>query len=119
MHESLGTPVYRELDQLLRKAIAEKHLLGFRYKGQERVAEPHDYGIQNGVVRLFCYQVGGRSSSRLPGWRLVDVSEIQDCEMLKRRFTGNREVPSGKHHQWDVIFIRVAAPEKATFNRRN
>jgi len=116
--ENNATTVDQEIDQLLRKAIAEKHLLRFGYKGQERVVEPHDYGIQNGVARLFCYQVGGRSSSKLPGWRLVDASEIQNCEMLERRFTGNREVPSGKHHQWDVIFIRVAPPEKSTSNRQ-
>ena len=78
------------------------------YNGQERIAEPHDYGIQNGILRLFCYQVGGQSSSRLPGWRLVDVSEMRDCEMLKQRFAGNREAPSGKHHRWDEVFIRVA-----------
>jgi hypothetical protein len=102
--------VSAETDRLLRKAIRTKHLLRFRYKAQERVAEPHDYGIQNGVVRLFCYQVGGRSSGRLPGWRLVDVSEMQDCEILERRFAGNREAHSGRHHQWDEIFIRVAAP---------
>jgi hypothetical protein len=104
--------VEEELDDLLRDAITEKHLIRFTYKGQKRIAEPHDYGIQNGIVRLFCYQVGGQSSSRLPGWRLVDVSEMQDCEMLKQRFAGNREAPSGKHHQWDEVFIRVAPPEK-------
>ncbi len=105
--------VDEEIDQLIRKAIIEKHLLRFTYKGQERIAEPHDYGIQNGIVRLFCYQVGGQSSSRLPGWRLVDVSEMQDCEKLERRFAGNREAPSGKHHRWDEVFIRVAPPERS------
>jgi WYL domain len=98
------------LDRLLREAIRTKHLLRFQYKNQERIVEPHDYGIQNGVVRVFCYQVGGRSSGRLPGWRLVDVSEMQDCEILDRRFAGNREAPSGKHHKWDEVFIRVAPP---------
>jgi hypothetical protein len=98
------------LDRLLCEAIQTKHLLRFRYKNQERIVEPHDYGIQNGIVRLFCYQVGGRSSSPLPGWRLVDVSEMQDCEMQQQRFGGNRETPSGKHHKWDDIFSRVAPP---------
>lgn len=105
--------IEKELDDLLRDAITKKRLLRFTYKGQERIAEPHDYGIQNGIVRLFCYQVGGRSGSRLPGWRLVDVSVVQDCEMLTQHFVGNREAPSGKHHRWDEVFIRVAPPEKA------
>jgi hypothetical protein len=102
-----------QIDQLIRNAITEKHLLRFTYKGQERIAEPHDYGIQKGIVRLFCYQVGGQSSSRLPGWRLVDVSEMQHCEFLERHFAGNREAPSGKHHRWDEVFIRVAPPAKS------
>jgi hypothetical protein len=104
--------VEKELDDLLRNAITEKHLLRFISKGRERIVEPHDYDIQNGIVRLFCHQGGGGGSSRLPGWRLVDVSEMQDCEMLKRRFAGSREVPSGKHHRWDEVFIRVASPAK-------
>jgi hypothetical protein len=99
--------VDKKLDQVLRSAIANKWLFRFRYKGNERIVEPHDYGIQNGIVRLLCWQVGGRSGSRIPGWRLVDVAEMQAFEMLDKHFGGNREVPSGKHHRWDEVFIRV------------
>jgi hypothetical protein len=105
-------PVEVDLDRLLHEAIRTNHLLRFRYKNQERIVEPHDYGIQNGIVRLFCYQVAGRSSSRLPGWRVVDVHKIQECEMLERRFAENRETPSGKHHKWDEIFIRGEPRQK-------
>jgi hypothetical protein len=100
-----------ELDRLLRIAIENKQLIRFIYKNNERIAEPHDYGIQNGVVRLFCWQVGGKSSGRIPGWRMIDVEGIENCESLDRHFAGNREV-SGKHHRWDKVFIRVAPPEK-------
>ena len=41
--------------------MANKQLLEFNYKGNDRVFEPHAYGIQNGIVRLLCWQVGGRS----------------------------------------------------------
>jgi hypothetical protein len=104
--------VDQKLDQMLRSAIADKRLIRFRYKGNERLVEPHDYGIQNGIVRLFCWQVGGRSGSRIPGWRLVDVEGMQDFEMLDKRFAGNREV-QGRHHRWGEVFIRVAPPEKS------
>jgi predicted DNA-binding transcriptional regulator YafY len=100
------------LDQLIYAAIQNKHLLRFQYKNKERVVEPHDYGIQNGVVRLFSWQVGGQSSTRIPGWRLFDVTDIRDCEMLDRHFAGNREAPSGKHHRWDEVFVRVEPPER-------
>ena len=99
--------VDQQLDLLLRKAIAEKHLLRFSYKGSERIVEPHDYGVQNGIVRLLCWQVGGKSNGRIPGWRLFDVDGVRNCEMLGRTFGGNREIASGNHHRWDEVFIRV------------
>ncbi len=98
------------LDTLLLTAIREKRLLRFIYKEQQRIAEPHDYGVQNGIVRLFCYQIAGKSHGRIPGWRLVDVSGIQSCKLLEQHFAGNREV-SGKHHRWDRVFLRVAPPD--------
>jgi hypothetical protein len=104
--------VDQRLDQMLRSAIENKRLIRFRYKGSERIVEPHDYGVQNGIVRLFCWQVGGRSNNRIPGWRMIDVEGMQDCEVLDKRFAGNREV-QGKHHRWDEIFIRVRPPENS------
>src|SRR6185437_11292751 len=62
---------------LLLKAIKHRKVVTFVYHGKLRVAEPHDYGIQNGVERLLCFQVGGDSNSgRLPSWRLIDVPEM-------------------------------------------
>jgi hypothetical protein len=101
-----------ELNRLLRRAIESKQLLRFTYKGNERIVEPHDYGIQNGIVRLLCWQVGGKSNGRIPGWRLVDVADLQNCEVLDKEFAGNREVASGKHYRWDEVFIRVEPPDK-------
>jgi predicted DNA-binding transcriptional regulator YafY len=100
------------LDRILRKAIRTKRLLGFSYRDQQRIVEPHDYGIQNGNVRLFCFQVGGQSGGKLSGWRMLDVSEIRDCKIMEGEFAGNRDVSSGKHHYWDEIFMRVTPPSK-------
>jgi hypothetical protein len=104
--------VDQKLDGLLRNAIENKQLIRFVYKSNERIVEPHDYGIQNGIVRLFCWQVGGRSSGRIPGWRMIDVGGMLNSELLDKHFPGNREV-QGKHHRWDEVFIRVAPPEKS------
>ena len=100
------------VDRALREAIHTTRLLSFRYRNAERIAEPHDYGIQNVVVRLFCYQVGGRSSGRLPGWRMMNVADIRKCVVLEQTFAGNRDTPSGGHHRWDRVFMRVAPPEE-------
>ena len=102
--------VNQELHRLLYAAIENQRLIGFKYKGEDRVAEPHDYGIQNRVVRLLCWQVGGKSGGRIPGWRLFDVESMEGCEMLNRVFEGNRQVSSGQHQRWDEVFIRVGPP---------
>jgi predicted DNA-binding transcriptional regulator YafY len=106
--------VGQELDRLIRTTIQNKQLLRFEYKGKERICEPHDFGIQKGIVRLFGWQVGGLSSRRIPGWRLFDVAEIQKCEMLDGHFAGNRDVASGKHQRWDKVFIRVGPPSQSS-----
>lgn len=95
--------------ELLYGAIRKRRLVKFRYKNKERIVEPHDYGVQKGITRLLSWQVGGQSNGHIPGWRWFDVSDIHACEMLGTSFAGNRDV-SGKHHQWDEVFIRVEPP---------
>ena len=95
------------INPLLWKAIDERRLIGLTYKDRQRVVEPHDYGIHKGVVKLLGYQVGGSSSHKTPAWRWMEESLISDIELLDRTFPGGRPAPSGRHHQWDKVFIRV------------
>jgi hypothetical protein len=96
-------------DTLLRTAIAEKRLVSFMLSGCRRVAEPHDYGLINGVATLFFYQVGGESRSAKPiGWRWGVLSKLSHVQLLEERFAGSRPAPSGKHIQWDVLFASVS-----------
>ena len=100
--------VPQPIDNLLRIAITQRRKVRFWYGGKERIAEPHDYGIQRGQLRLLAYQVGGQSSTgHLPNWRWIDVSKIKDLEILDETFAGNRPVPSGEHHKWDELLLRV------------
>ena len=98
-----------EIDQRIRRGINERRLLQLRYQQRERIIEPHDYGIQNGALRLLAFQVGGSSSGRLPNWRWLDVAQMSDVQLLDRKFQGGR--PSGRHHKWDQLFVRVAPPD--------
>jgi hypothetical protein len=83
--------------KLIWTSIEKRHHVCFFYDGKERISEPHDYGIQNGRVRLLVYQFGGESKSgRLPAWRLVDVEGISKLKILNTTFPGNlvsRPVP--------------------------
>jgi hypothetical protein len=58
-----------KINPLLWKAIEEARLVRLRYKNKDRIVEPHDYGIHNGTVKLFAYQVGSSSRHQLPDWR--------------------------------------------------
>jgi len=96
------------IDPLLWSAIAQRRIIRLRYKNKERIVEPHDYGIHNGVAKLLAYQIGGSSSHRLPNWRWMAAELISGVELLDRTFPGGRPPPSGRHHKWDKLFIRVA-----------
>jgi predicted DNA-binding transcriptional regulator YafY len=89
-------------DQRLLDAIAQKRLIGLRFKDKARVAEPHDYGVRDRCATLLAYQLEPET-----GWRWFEIDRMSDLEMLDRRFAGGRVAPSGKHHKWDVLFARV------------
>ena len=95
------------MNPLLWNAIQEKRLIRVRYKGRDRVVEPHDYGVHKGLIKLLGYQVAGSSSHKLPSWRWMEQDLMSDIEMLNRTFGGGRPTESGKHHNWDKLFIRV------------
>ena len=95
------------LDQLIRTAIEQTRLLRLRYRNQLRIVEPHDYGVHNGVVKLLTWQIAGASSGPLPNWRWIETDLISDAQMLDQTFPGGRPTPSGKHHKWDELYLRV------------
>ena len=93
-------------------AIEQRRLLRLRYRGKERIVEPHDYGLNNGVVKLLAYQVGGASSSPLPNWRWMETDFITGAELLDQTFAGGRGAASSKHHKWDKLFLRVKPADR-------
>jgi hypothetical protein len=96
-------------DALLRSAIAEKCIVSFLLDGFRRIGEPHDYGVIDGVPRLFFYQTGGESRSGKPiGWRWALLPKISELEVLDRRFAGPRPAPSGRHVRWDELYATVS-----------
>jgi hypothetical protein len=101
------------IDEQLRFAIARKQLIEFKYNGRTRIAEPHDFGVKNGTRKLLVYQLraaGAATRDRKPewGWRLLEVSEIEECSVLDQTFAGSRGRSSQHHMVWDELFIRVA-----------
>jgi hypothetical protein len=99
------------VDELLRAAIEQKRLIRLRYQNKDRIVEPHDYGVQNGSVKLLAYQIAGSSSGKLPNWRWMEASLISEIHLLNQTFPGRRRIPSGEHHKWGELFIRVEAAD--------
>lgn len=108
-HSQTGT-FSSAADAAIRRAIIEKKVIQFALDGGVRTAEPHDYGVRKGKVQLLVYQLSGASrSGRLPDWRWVDLSRATDFQVLDQTFAGGRNAPSGKHAQWEQLFLRVAS----------
>ena len=97
------------VDARIRVAIANRRLVEVGYNGRTRVAEPHDYGKQNGQDRLLVYQLKCASASgrEAIGWRLFDVAKIESLEVLETPFRGSRRTSDQDHHKWDVLYLRV------------
>jgi len=101
---------FAEFDQILKRAIRERRLVAFILDQRPRLAEPHDYGLIDGVPRLFFYQVGGESrSGRALGWRWAALSKVSELHILDKHFRGTRPAPSGRHVKWDQLFATVSA----------
>src|ERR1700684_4517155 len=83
------------LDQLLRTAIEQTRLLRLRYRNNDRIVEPHDYGRHNGVIKLLTWQIGGSSSGPLPNWRWMEIDQISDAQLLDQTFPGGWPTPTG------------------------
>lgn len=98
------------VDEQLRFAIKNKRLVEIRYKGYARIAEPHDYGVFKGIERLLVFQLRGPARSpqqSVKGWRLLDVSEIEECVVLAETFGGSRGQSHTNHKDWDIVYARV------------
>ena len=100
------------INPLLWTAIEQKRLIRLRYKDRERIVEPHDYGVHDGLVKLLGYQVAGSSKHKLPDWRWMEEALISDIRLLNRTFAGGRPTKSGKHHRWEKLFIRVKPADR-------
>lgn len=96
------------LHDLLCVAIKNKRLIKFQYQDCERTAEPHDYGIVDGMKKILVYQIRGDSKTKSKVWKLVKEHEISQLQVLEETFPGGRTVPTGQHKKWDRLFISSA-----------
>ena len=72
------------MNMLISKAIAERRLIRFGYKGAVRTVEPHTYGRQtNGADALCGWQLSGGSGQE---FRLFRCDEIEMLHLMDGNF---------------------------------
>ena len=89
-------------------AIKTMKTLSFIYDGQNRVVEPHAYGMSTaGNECLRAYQTaGGSNSGNVPGWHLFTVRKIMNLSKGSN-FSGSREGYKPGDRGMTEIFIEI------------
>lgn len=89
-------------------AIETMKTLSFVYDGQNRVVEPHAYGVSTkGNENLRAYQTaGGSNSGNVPGWHLFTVRKIMTLSKGDS-FSGPREGYKPGDKGMSEIFIEI------------
>lgn len=75
-------------EELLRRALAERRLVTFKYHGHARRVEPHALGrVTDNRLALLGWQVsGGSASEPPPGWRTFVMAEMDSLKLARRTF---------------------------------
>ncbi len=78
----------RDLEPLIRRALAERRLLEFSYHDHVRRVEPHALGqLRDGARVLLAWQVaGGSRSEPPPGWRNFLLADIKALVITEVKF---------------------------------
>lgn len=77
------------MNEMIVKAIHQRKLLTFHYKGKERCVEPHTYGLRSdGREALCAWQREGGSGS---DYRLFFTEEMLSISIEDEAFLGPRE----------------------------
>jgi len=76
------------MENILKVAIENKHLLRFTYKNKKRLVEPYTFGeAANKKDTLSAFQIeGGSDASSDMKWRQFALREIKDLELMDTKF---------------------------------
>jgi DNA-damage-inducible protein D len=96
------------LEDVITKAINNKQILEFNYKGNTRIVEPYVVGeTSKGKYTLLSIQTGGYSSSgKLPDWRMFELDKIEDLQIRSRSYARHFHI-----HQTDTNNLSDIAEE--------
>lgn len=95
--------------QTIKTAIQNKNLIQFWYHNNQRVAEPHVFGlITKDELTVLTRQVGGYSKSGgLPDWRMFYVDKISNLKILDQHFQINGTWRNPRESDFKVVYAVV------------
>jgi len=95
--------------QTIKQAIQNKKLMQFWYHNNQRIAEPHVFGVTtNDKLAVLTRQVGGYSSSGgLPDWRMFYVDEINNLRITEQSFQISRTWHNPRESDFKTIYAVV------------
>ena len=89
----------------LKKAIHDRRLIEFHYKGRVRVVEPYTVGQSNDKLTLRAWHLRGFSESGShPRWRKFLGTEIRSLKILDETFDGPRPGYNPQDSEMDLIY---------------
>ncbi len=97
------------MNLLLCRAIDDRKLVRFAYRGGNRIVEPYCHGVTKGGHELLRgYQTTGYSSRGRPeGWRLFRLDEMADLTVTEKSFRVRWFGYDPDDAAMDRIFCRV------------
>src|SRR6266851_1742635 len=85
----------------LARAIRERRIIEFQYRGLPRTVQPLALGLSRGVVEVLGIQVAGATSSgSLPNWRRCRVEEVTGLRLTSESFQFQGPLP---HTDFDPL----------------
>lgn len=96
-------------DRSLCRAIADRSLVTFGYRGGARVVEPHLYGRNTaGHEALSAWmQPGASRTDRDGGWRMFLVDELVGLSVLAERFDGPRAGYNPDDPHFEAVYCQL------------
>ena len=86
-------------------AVKQKKVIEFIYDGEIRVVEPHCYGLTTkGNEAIRAYQIAGYSSSGTMGWKLYDLSKVEDIQVHDEVFSIRSGYKRGDKGMSEIYF---------------
>lgn len=93
--------------QTLASAISQRSVIQFTYEGLSRIVEPHLLGVENGLLAIEAFQIGGRSRrGGLPQWRNFHVGDIRDLCVMEQTFHVRSDF-NPQRSRWEQILTCV------------